>query len=171
TSCWAGRPRGKIVAYRRGRAGTTYGKTVFYASAIARDGYGAGVLGETNLGRPTKSEGDPLHPASLGATDIFAQASVLELWDPDRSKTVLHDRSITTWEGFLADVQSRLRGLPDGQGLSILTETVTSPTLRAQLRAVLARYPRARWHHYQPLNRDNVYEGSVLALGEPLEPR
>ncbi|OLC65384.1 MAG: hypothetical protein AUH79_07660 [Betaproteobacteria bacterium 13_1_40CM_4_64_4] len=149
----------------------TYGKPVFYASAIARDGYGAGVLVETNMGRPTKIEGNPLHPASLGATDIFAQAAVLELWDPDRSKTVLHDRSIATWERFLVDLQSRLRASADGEGVAILTETVTSPTLHAQLRAVLARYPRAHWHHYQPLNRDNVYDGSALAFGERLEPR
>src|SRR5207253_4554637 len=164
-------PLEQIVPYREGPPQSIDGKPVFYASAFARDGYGADVLVETNMGRPTKIEGNPLHPASLGATDIFAQASVLELWDPDRSKTVLHDRSIATWERFLVDLQSRLRSLPDGQGLSILTETVTSPTLHAQLRAVLARYPRARWHHYQPLNRDNVYEGSVLAFGEPLEPR
>jgi len=171
TSACSRTPLEKIVPYRQGPAQTTYGKPVFYASAIARDGYGAGVLVETNMGRPTKIEGNPLHSASLGATDIFAQAAVLELWDPDRSKTVLHDRSIATWEGFLVDLQSRLRGLPGGEGLGILTETVTSPALHAQLRAVLAKYPRARWHHYQPLNRDNVYDGSRLAFGEPLEPR
>src|SRR5207237_884142 len=106
-------PLEQIVPYRQGPPQSIDGKPVFYASAIARDGYGTGVLVETNMGRPTKIEGNPLHPASLGATDIFAQAAVLELWDPDRSKTVLHDRSIATWEGFLVDLQSRLRGSAD----------------------------------------------------------
>ncbi len=164
-------PLEKIVPYRDGPAQDGYGKPVFYASAIARDGYGCGVLVETNMGRPTKIEGNPSHPASLGATDIFAQAAVLELWDPDRANTHARQGAIDTWSRFAGELQSRLRESHDGSGLRILTETVTSPTLHDQLRALLARYPGARWHQWQPVNRDNVHAGGVLAFGEAVEPR
>src|SRR4051794_40575016 len=71
-------PLEPIVPFHSGPAETTYGKPVYFATAIARTGYAAGVLVETNMGRPTKIEGNPLHPASLGATDILTQAAVLE---------------------------------------------------------------------------------------------
>src|SRR5207247_7567085 len=106
-------------------------------------------LVETNRGRPTKIEGNPLHPASLGATDIFSQAAVLELWDPDRSQVVLNGKNVETWDRFVEALQARLAHAPDGAGLRILTETVTSPTLHAQLRRLVAKYPRAPWHQYQ----------------------
>ncbi len=164
-------PPEKIVPYRDGPAQDGYGKPVFYATALARDGYGCGVLVETNMGRPTKIEGNPAHPASLGATDIFAQAAVLELWDPDRSTAVRHGDAIDAWPMFVSDLQARLRAAAQGRGLAILTETVTSPTLHDQLAAIRVRYPQAQWHQYQPVNRDNVHEGAVLASGSPAEPR
>ncbi len=164
-------PLKHIVPFREGPPESTYGEPVFFASAISRDGYGMGVLVETHMGRPTKIEGNPLHPATLGATDIFSQATVLELWDPDRSQLVLHGKNVETWERFLETLQERLIGSRNGEGVRILAETVTSPTLNRQLRQLAAKYPHARWHQYQPLNRDNVYLGSALAFGEPLEPR
>ncbi len=163
-------PLEKIVPYRDGPAQDGYGKPVFYASALERDGYGCGVLIETNMGRPTKIEGNPSHPSSLGATDIFAQAAVLELWDPDRSSAHWRRGAIDTWPHFAGELQERLRAAPDGEGVVVLTETVTSPTLHDQLTALLARYPRASWHQYQPINRDAVYAGTRLAFGEALEP-
>jgi molybdopterin-containing oxidoreductase family iron-sulfur binding subunit len=163
-------PLEKIVPYRDGPAQDGYGKPVFYASALERDGYGCGVLVETNMGRPTKIEGNPSHPASLGATDIFAQAAVLELWDPDRSTAHWRRGAIDTWPRFAGELQERLRASADGDGVVVLTETVTSPTLHDQLAALLARYPRAAWHQYQPVNRDAVYAGARLAFGEALEP-
>src|SRR6185312_14480091 len=147
----------------------TYGKPIFYASAIARDGYGAGVLVECNMGRPTKIEGNPLHPASLGATDVFSQAAVLELWDPDRSQTVRAGGAIATWDASIAALQGRLGARPRGAGVRLLTETVTSPSLHAAIRALLGRYPEARWHQWQPVNRDNAYAGARLAYGTPLD--
>jgi Fe-S-cluster-containing dehydrogenase component len=163
-------PLEKIVPYRDGPAQDGYGKPVFYASALERDGYGVGVLVETNMGRPTKIEGNPSHPASLGATDIFAQAAVLELWDPDRSTAHARNGQIDTWPRFIAELGERLRAQPDGAGLAMLTETVTSPTLADQLRAIAERHPRARVHQYQPVNRDAVYDGARLAFGEAVEP-
>jgi len=158
-------PLEKIVPYRDGPAEQTSAEPVFYATALARDGYGSGVLVECNMGRPTKIEGNPLHPASLGATDVLAQAAVLELWDPDRSQSVRAGSAVGTWNAFVAALQERLRQLQAGAGLRILTETVTSPSLHAQLQSVLARFPQARWHQWQPLNRDNAYAGARLAYG------
>jgi molybdopterin-containing oxidoreductase family iron-sulfur binding subunit len=162
-------PLERIVPFRDGPQQQTYGKPIFYASAIARDGYGAGVLVECNMGRPTKIEGNPLHPASLGATDVFSQAAVLELWDPDRSQTVRAGGAIATWDASIAALQGRLRARPRGAGVRLLTETVTSPSLHAAIRALLGRYPEARWHQWQPVNRDNAYAGARLAYGTPLD--
>ncbi len=164
-------PPETIVPYVRGPAQQTYGKPVFYASVLPHDGYGLGVLVETNMGRPTKIEGNPQHPASLGATDVFRQASVLELWDPDRSRSVRNGKRIATWNEFLITLEQRLRalGTRGGAGLRLLTGTVASPSLYARIGAILSRYPNARWHQWQPVNRDNVHAGAQLAFGEPLD--
>jgi molybdopterin-containing oxidoreductase family iron-sulfur binding subunit len=164
-------PLEKIVPYRDGPPQATYGTPAFYASTLTRDGYGAGVLVECNMGRPTKIEGNPAHPASLGATDVFAQAAVLDLWDPDRSQSVRRRGEIASFGALLGETQARLRDVAsrNGAGLRIVTGSVTSPTLRAQLDRVLARYREARWHQWQPLNRDNVYAGARAAYGAPYE--
>jgi len=164
-------PPEKIVPYVEQPIGLTQGEPLYFATALVRDGYAIGVLAKSVMGRPIKVEGNPAHPASLGATEIFAQAAVLELWDPDRSRTVLHRGEPRTWEAFLDALQSRLRTLEGsgGKGLHVLTGTITSPSLRSQLAALAKKYPRSAWHSYQPANRDNVYEGSRLAFGEPVE--
>jgi len=100
-------PLETIVPYRDGPAQRSYGEAVFYASTLTRDGYGIGILAECNMGRPTKIEGNPSHPASLGATDVFAQAAVLELWDPDRSQSVRERGAIRSWGRFLVQLERR----------------------------------------------------------------
>ncbi|HEY1328641.1 MAG TPA: 4Fe-4S dicluster domain-containing protein [Casimicrobiaceae bacterium] len=162
-------PLEKIVPFRDGPAQQSYAEPLFYASALPRDAYALGVLVECNMGRPTKIEGNPLHPASLGATDVFAQADVLELWNPDRSQSVRAGGTIATWAEFVATLRQRLRALRGGVGVRLLTETVTSPSLHAQIRSLLERLPEARWHQWQPLNRDNAYAGATLAYGAPVE--
>ena len=129
-----------------------------YATAMTLGGYATGILVESHEGRPTKIEGNPDHPMSLGAANVFQQASILELYDPDRSQSVRRGGEISSWEEFLADLVPALaeQGPKQGAGLRILTETVTSPTLAAQLDALLKLYPKARWHQYEPWNRDNA---------------
>src|SRR5689334_20362997 len=100
-------PPERIVPYRDGPAQQTYGKPMFYATVLPHHGYGLGVLVETQMGRPTKIEGNPVHPSSLGATDVFRQAAVLELWDPDRSQTLRRRDGIGTWNDFLGTLHSR----------------------------------------------------------------
>jgi Fe-S-cluster-containing dehydrogenase component len=166
-------PQEKILPYVDAPPGQVAGEPRFYATAHVVGGFAMGVLVESNMGRPTKIEGNAQHPASLGSTDVFAQASVLELWDPDRSQTVVHRGIVSTWEAFAAALSRRLHDLDarHGDGLRMLTETVTSPTLAAHLQRLVARYPKARWHQYEPINRDNVYEGTRRAFGTPLEVR
>src|SRR5581483_10149917 len=98
-------------------------------------GAGVGLLVESHMGRPTKVEGNPEHPASLGATDVYHQASVLTLYDPDRSQTVTHLGQPRTWEDFANVLRPALRAQRSrrGAGLRVLTETVVSPTLGDQL--------------------------------------
>jgi hypothetical protein len=163
-------PLEKIVPYVDGPPQQTYGKPVYFGSAHTRDGYGTGTLVATHMGRPTKIEGNPLHPASLGGTDIFAQASILDLYDPDRSTVVRRGAAVETWPGFVAALQQRVRPLipRGGEGLHVLTGTVTSPSLVRMLAAVQRTLPRARWHAWQPLTRDHAYTGTALAFGRPL---
>jgi molybdopterin-containing oxidoreductase family iron-sulfur binding subunit len=164
-------PNETIVPYHRQPEEMIPGKPLFYATAMTLQGYATGLLVESHEGRPTKVEGNLDHPASLGATDIFAQASVLTLYDPDRSRTVMHQGQIRTWSAFLAEFRNSLAVLrkQQGAGIRILTETVTSPTLAAQLRNLLQDFPKAAWHQYEPAARDTVRAGARMAFGDDVD--
>ncbi|MCI0560975.1 MAG: TAT-variant-translocated molybdopterin oxidoreductase, partial [Nitrososphaera sp.] len=165
------RPAEKIVPYVRPPEEVIPGKPLFFATAMSVGGFATGLLVESHMGRPTKVEGNPEHPASLGATDVFAQASVLTLYDPDRSQTLQHLGEIRPWSTFLTDFRTELiaQQKVQGAGLRILTETVTSPTLAHQLQSILKGFPLAKWHQYEPTGRDNVRAGAQLAFGEYVE--
>jgi molybdopterin-containing oxidoreductase family iron-sulfur binding subunit len=158
----------KIVPYVTQPEELVLGKPLFFATAFPMSGVGSGILVTNHEGRPTKIEGNPDHPASLGATDAFAQASILTLYDPDRSQVVSNAGRISTWDAFLTSIAGHLQEQQrsGGSGLRILTETVTSPTLADQLRRLFARFPHARWHQYEPVNRDNAVAGARLAFGD-----
>ena len=123
------------------------------------------------MGRPTKVEGNPDHPASMGSTDVFGQASVLDLYDPDRSQTLTYLGEIGPWGSFLAAVKAALDGQRGtrGAGFRILSETVTSPTLASQIQELLTSFPAARWHQYDPVGADSVRAGSAQVNGAPSE--
>ncbi len=137
-------------------------------NAIGRRGYRTAV--ESHMGRPTKIEGNPSHPASLGATDALAQATILSLYDPDRSRAILDRGSISSWSGLMHILRLRMgieKNRPSpGAGLRILTETVTSPTLGRQIEDLLKQLPAARWHQYEPVSNDSSREGARLAFGD-----
>ncbi|MBI3245869.1 MAG: TAT-variant-translocated molybdopterin oxidoreductase [Deltaproteobacteria bacterium] len=166
-------PEEHIVPYTKPPEFVLPGRAQFYATAVLLGGVATGVLVESHTGRPTKIEGNPEHPGSLGSTDAFTQASILALYDPDRAQVVSHARRISSWEAFVADVKPALdaQRAKRGAGLRILTETVTSPTLAAQMQALLQDFPEARWHQYEPVNRDAVWAGSRIAFGEAVEPQ
>ncbi len=164
-------PTEKIVPYVKPPEEIIPGKPLFYATSMQLAGVAAGVLVESNMGRPTKIEGNPEHPGSLGGTDVFAQASVLTMYDPDRSQTVIHEGRISDWNEFVtAMANARGQQASKGTGLRILTETVTSPSLAAQIHGVLAQFPEAKWHQYEQCGRDNVRAGAKLAFGKAVNP-
>ena len=162
-------PTEKIVPYAQ-QAPEEFipGKPLFYATAMPFSGVGTGLLVESHMGRPTKVEGNPGHPASLGAADIFAQASVLGLYDPDRSQVAIRNGRIGSWSAFLTAMDElRLQlAANKGAGFRLLTETVTSPALADQIHALLTQFPSAKWHQFEPCGRDAAREGSRLAFGE-----
>lgn len=166
-------PRQYIAPFDRAPQNRVPGVALYYASSVSIGGYGAGVLVKSHDGRPTKIEGNPRHPASLGATDIFTQASLLQMYDPDRSQQVLERGQPSSYNNFLSVLGNAMTGqaASGGAGLRLLSETITSPTLQAQLNELLQRYPSARWYQYEPINRDNVREGGQLAFGADVDTR
>ena len=166
-------PITEIVPYVRQPENVVPGRPMFYATAFTLGGYASPILVESHLFRPTKIEGNPQHPASLGGTDVYAQASILDLYDPDRAQNITYMGDVRSWNAFMEAVRGPMNVQKSlaGGGVRILTQTVSSPTLTAQIRSYLEANPQAKWHVYEPINRDNVYEGAKLAFGEPVETR
>jgi molybdopterin-containing oxidoreductase family iron-sulfur binding subunit len=168
----SGPPAEPIVPYLTMPEQGVPGLPMFYATAFVRRGLAHGVLVESNMGRPTKVEGNPDHPVGAGTTDVFAQASILQLWDPDRSQAVFRGGEMATWGAFEAALQARRPRFEQdgGAGLRILTGTVTSPTLANQVAALQQRLPNLRWHAWDPLHDDGAAQAAQLAFGRPLDP-
>jgi MoCo/4Fe-4S cofactor protein with predicted Tat translocation signal len=145
-------PPEAIVPYVRQPEEFIPGKPLFYATAMPFPGGAAPVLVESHLGRPTKIEGNPTHPASLGATDAYTLASILDMYDPDRLQTVLKNGAISSWLNFVSALNSARdeTGAAKGEGFRILSGSITSPTLGAQFKQFLAAYPAAQWHVWEP---------------------
>jgi MoCo/4Fe-4S cofactor protein with predicted Tat translocation signal len=163
-------PNETIMPYVRAPEEIIPGRPLFFSTAMPLSGVATGLLVESHMGRPTKIEGNPEHPASLGAADALCQASVLSLYDPDRSQTLTHFGEITSWSAFLGQFHQALtdQKAKQGIGLRILTETITSPSLAAQLRALLKDFPSAKWHQYEPSGAHSARAGARMAFGEPL---
>src|SRR3984893_3805441 len=164
-------PTQKIVAYVKAPEEIGGGKPLFYATSMPLAGVASGLLVESHMGRPTKIEGNPEHPGSRGGTDVFTQASILGLYDPDRSQTVVFEGRLSRWTDFTAAMGNARTSLAaKGSGMRLLTRTVTSPTLGAQIRGLLEKYPEARWHQYEVCGGDSVRGGTRLAFGKPINP-
>jgi molybdopterin-containing oxidoreductase family iron-sulfur binding subunit len=172
TGCNFNEPADPIVPYVTQPEDIVQGVPLFFASAMPFRGYGLGVLVENQMGRPTKIEGNPQHPASLGGTNAFMQGSVFNLYDPDRPQTVTQNGDISTWDLFLTALEARRGDLSanGGAGLRVLSKSFTSPTLAAQLRALREQFPQMRWHQYDAVGLDNVRAGATLAFGLALNP-
>ncbi|HEV8589060.1 MAG TPA: TAT-variant-translocated molybdopterin oxidoreductase [Pyrinomonadaceae bacterium] len=167
-------PPEKIVPYIKQPEEEVPGRGLWFASAFTLGGVATPVLVRSNEGRPTKVEGNPDHPSTGGstATDIFSQASILSLYDPDRSQTPLYRSETRPWTAFVAEIRGLIEKENDGirakkgAGLRFLTETITSPSLAAQMKQILTDFPEAKWHQYEPVNRDNARAGAVMAFGQ-----
>ena len=166
-------PIEKIVPYVEQPEQVVPGRPLFFATTLVQAGYGVGVLAESHEGRPTKLEGNAEHPASLGSTDMFAQASILTLYDPARSQVVLHDgRAAVASTLFVAVAQlMRAKQAAGGRGMRLLTGAVTSPTFAAQMKDFAALYPEARWHRWEAAGPLHSRAAAMRAFGRPVEVR
>jgi MoCo/4Fe-4S cofactor protein with predicted Tat translocation signal len=160
-------PPEEIVPYVRQPEQIVPGRPLFFASAIPISGIARPVLVESHLGRPTKIEGNPEHPASLGATDSITQAAVLGLYDPDRAQAVTYRGEVRPWGAFQTALQAALSAQKanQGAGVRLLTEPITSPSLAEIVATVLQEYPNARWHQYDPVATDGTRVGVRQATG------
>jgi len=144
------------------------GKPTFYATSFPRPGGALPILVESHDGRPTKIEGSPKHPASGGSTDIFAQASVLDLYSPDRVMSdkypgVMEKGSPRRWEDFDRVARNLIKN--GGEGFAILTDQTPSPSLRLIREHVKTALPKASWYTYEPVDQSEVLAGAEIAFG------
>jgi MoCo/4Fe-4S cofactor protein with predicted Tat translocation signal len=153
-------PPESIVPYVRQPEDIIPGRPLFFASAITISGIAQPVLVESHMGRPTKIEGNPDHPASLGSTDAVTQAAVLDLYDPDRAQTLTYRSEVRPWGSFVTAVYNGLNAqrARQGAGLRFLTPPITSPTLSEMMGNVLRDFPQARWHRYDAVTRPVAHQ-------------
>lgn len=173
------RPSEEIIPYVNMPEGLVAGEPMRFATTLSLAGYGRGVVGISVDGRPIKVEGNARHPFSLGATDVFAEAEVMSLYDPDRSGVIrrtnapitapgppipIPNAPIATWDDFAAEWN---RALPsqNGSGLALVTGRIVSPTTLAQINALKMHFPAMRWYRYEPVNDDAARAGARLAFG------
>ncbi len=156
-------PKEHIVPYAHRPEGTMPGIPEHFASCFDFDGFSQGVLVTSNDGRPTKIEGNPEHPDSLGATDAFTQAAILDLYDPDRSKKVTYGGEDSSLIAFKEWVSAYLP--KKGKGIAVLAEPSSSPTYHRMRRAFMQKHSEAMWVEYSPLANRNQAEGLRHAFG------
>jgi len=168
------RPAHKIIPYNQKPEDVVHGKPTFYATAMPLPGGGAeGLLVETHAGRPTKIEGNPLHPTNNGRSTVRSQASILDLYDPDRleppSRLVDGDRRPESWQQFEEWALEHFRKFDQnrGRGLVFLVEKTTSPSRDRMRDMVLQRWPDAQWLPYEAIDNENAREGARIAFGRP----
>jgi molybdopterin-containing oxidoreductase family iron-sulfur binding subunit len=145
-------PKEEIVPYVRQPEELVLGTAQYYATAMDIGGHAQGLLVCSHEGRPTKIEGNPAHPMTQGRSSVLMQAALLDLYDPDRSKSVRHLGMAGTWEDFLGELlqQSTHWNSDGGQGVRLLVDGRSSPTLRVQLETLQNRFPKLKWHRYDP---------------------
>ena len=160
--------KAEIVPFVSQPANRVPGQTLHFATAMDLGGSALGLLVTSVDGRPIKIEGNPKHPVSRGATDLAAQAAILELYDPDRSQ-MIYEEIARSWEEFASFARPHFAGLKKagGAGLRVLAEASSSPTLAGLRAQLLEGFPQAKWCEYEPLSRDSEREGTRLAFGRP----
>jgi len=167
------RPQERIVPHASRPDGRDPGVPVQYATSMDVGGAAIGLLVTSFDGRPVKVEGNPGHPASAGGTNAVAQASVLELYDPDRSQAVVRNergtRMVQDWAAFDGFAKSHFEGLrtAGGEGLAVLAEASSSPSRKALQHRVAEAFPGSRWIEYESLSRDSERAGLRSVFGTP----
>jgi MoCo/4Fe-4S cofactor protein with predicted Tat translocation signal len=161
--------REKIFPYVKQPAEITLGQALFFATGSTLNGVTTGVLAKSREGRPIKLEGNPSHPGSLGGIDSVTQASLLNLYDPDRSRQVVKGANPASYEQAVGELRAAVnRVKADNKSIRILAETVNSPTLSAVVTEFERTHANSKLVQWEPAGRDNVREGAKLAFGEPV---
>jgi molybdopterin-containing oxidoreductase family iron-sulfur binding subunit len=160
-----------IVPYVRQPAEVTPGRPLYFATSMTLGGYAQGIIATSREGRPIKLDGNTDHPSNLGSSDVFLQAAIYDMYDPDRSKTVQRVGIISDWDTFIGAIRPRLeQKSTDGSGLAILTETITSPTVLKKIEEMKAKYPGSKWYVHDPLSRECIRDGLRSATGREILP-
>jgi len=164
-------PRDKIVPYVQEPKEDRPGKRLHYATALSFEGYATGLVVAAAEGRPVKVEGNPAHPASLGASSAFDQAALLDLYDPGRAKGLWRKGQALGFRTFLSEVQklSAAHEADGGARLSFLLAPDASPLLAEFRRRLQLRFPRATFRFWAPIADDHAQEGARLAFGRKLD--
>jgi MoCo/4Fe-4S cofactor protein with predicted Tat translocation signal len=167
------RPNQKIVPFVRRPPEVTPGNALHFATASTLDGYASGILVDSHSGRPTKIEGNPDHPDSIGASRVLDQAQLMSLYDPERAKQLRHRGRPLAWRSLLAVIAERGEALTrdGGAKLRFLVEPCSSPLLADLRSRILERFPRAKFVAYSSVDGEGEAEGSNLAFGRFLEAR
>src|SRR5208282_2436066 len=161
-------PEEKLAPYAHRPENRSPGTPVGYATAMEIGGVAQGLLVTSFDGRPTKIEGNPSHPLNHGTADLLAQASVLEMYDPDRSFGPMQGGKEASWDAFAKWARLQMSG--DGADLCVLSEASNSPSLAALRSKFEAKFPKAAWYQYEAVNDDNVREGTLAAFGQNVLP-
>lgn len=166
----ARRPVEKILPYARPPEYVLPGVANHFATVRHHRGEAIGLIVESHEGRPTKIEGNPEHPGSLGATDLITQASIFDLYDPDRSTSPMRKGQKANWAEFESELSQALEAAAKDGGarLRVLIQPTNSPTLVRVRDAFLKKYPQARVYAYAPVSEGNAHEGTKLAFGSPM---
>ncbi len=164
-------PKEFIMPYAAHPPEGTPGRPQFYATAMPFGGFGEPLLAESHMYRPTKLEGNPDHPLSQGASSVFAQGSVLDMYDPDRIRTIVNRGRTSSWASFEEEFEQAIAIARQkrGAGLRILSGSTTSPTFKAAIDRLRQQMPEAKWVQWEPVNRDAALAASKAAFGEPVE--
>jgi molybdopterin-containing oxidoreductase family iron-sulfur binding subunit len=159
-------PQREIVPYVIQPEDQVTGVSKYFATANVLGGYAVGLLVLSNEGRPTKVEGNPKHPASLGAVALYHQAETMNLYDPERLKSPEMLGEPSSWKIFLKEARAQMDKNPDGRGVVIVTEICSSPALASSIQKFLKKHPQASWRQWEPVNFDNIREGAIRAFGQ-----
>jgi MoCo/4Fe-4S cofactor protein with predicted Tat translocation signal len=170
SGCAVRRPERHIKPYAKQPEDVIPGKPSYYATAMAVSEDVVGLLVESHEGRPTKIEGNPAHSQSLGKTGLFQQASVLDLYDPDRLKNVSNSQGVVSIMGAYSELRAKLE-LSKGERVAILTETQVSPTFHRLINRLQSDYPNMSVYRYDSVNRDNQTQGLHLVTSDWIVPQ
>ena len=166
------RPVENIVPYVKQPEEIIPGIPNYYATTMPLGEEILGLLVESHEGRPTKIEGNRLHPSSLGKAGALHQASILSLYDPDRPHHIQHKNSTKELKDFVAAWQEKFSDLEksNGAGIAVVSESFSSPSLTVMMNNLLAKFPKAAWVTYEPISNENIYDGISAATGKRYRP-